>query len=128
MNEPWKPIKPPSTGQKAQNVNKLRLTTIEVEQGLAKQVKPCAKDAFRFTPMLFDEDGLMFHHPFTDSMCPAKCQGQQCDELLQAVMVFKVSRLQTKAASFQAAKQGFNAPTTGIVSDGSRGGMVCGNP
>ena len=64
-----------STGQKTQNVDILGLPTIKIEQNVPKQVKPCAKDALGFASMLFDWNGLMFHHPFANPMRPAKCQG-----------------------------------------------------
>ena len=56
-------------------MNKLRLTSIEVEQDLAEIIQACAKDALGFAPMLFNWDGMLFPDPFPDSMRPAERQG-----------------------------------------------------
>ena len=56
-------------------MNKLRLTSIEVEQDLAEIIQACGKDAPRFAPMVFKWEGSLFHEPFADSMRPAERQG-----------------------------------------------------
>ena len=61
----------------------LGLPTIEVEQNLAKMIQPGAKDTPSFASMFFDFDGNLFHDPFADPMRPAKCQGQEGDELFE---------------------------------------------
>jgi len=62
--------------------------------------------------MLFNFDGMVLHNPLPHSMCPAECQGQKGDELLESFWVFDLSCLQAKATGFQAAKQGI---ATGYV-------------
>ena len=80
------------------------------------------KDAFRFSAMLFDGDGLLLVYPFSCKMTPTEGDRQQGYQLIDSVGLCQVRRLKAKSAAFEASELGFDLPAMGI---GLHSGFGC---
>jgi hypothetical protein len=74
-------------------------------------VEAVAEDGFCPSFVALEADGLGFVQPFTDLVRPAKSDGEDGDELRDALVVGHMGVFEIEAAGFHGGEQGLDFPT-----------------
>ena len=75
--------------------------------------------------MLLDLQGLKAYQPFTNDVCPAERERQQCHQLLEPVGIGDLRLFQAEASTLQTTKQRLDLPTARVIGKGLRGKARC---
>src|SRR5205085_5278600 len=86
-----------------------------------QMIEPMPKDADSRASMLLDLQRLTACQPFTDDVCPAERERQQCHQLLEPVGIGDMRLFQAKASTLQTTKQRLDLPTARVIRKGLRG-------
>ena len=76
----------------------------DVQENFPQVVKPQPEDAFRFSAMVLEGDGVLFVQPFSGKMAPTEGDRQQSHEFIDPLRLGQMGILKAKPAAFEALK------------------------